>query len=148
MNNWLEFCKAFQVLLLIKTVLTKKIGEMKKLTFCILTAFVLFLVLPAQAVTEKETIKSSMPSSKTAELTDPAVQLARLEEIKAMDISTLSRSEKKELRNEVLAIQSSQHERGGRGYYGHGGRGFGHHRGIFISFGGILLIALLLIVLL
>ena len=121
---------------------------MKKLTFCVMTTFMLFLVIPAQAKAVNETNKSSMPSSKTVELTDPVVQLARLEEIKAMDMSTLSRSEKKELRNEVLAIQSSQYERGGRGYYGHGGRGFGHHRGIFISFGGLLLIALLLIVLL
>jgi len=121
---------------------------MKKLTISILTTFMLFLLIPAQANDVKETNKSSMPSSKTVELTDPAAQLARLEEIKAIDISTLSRSEKKELRNEVLAIQSSQYQRGGRGYYGHGGRGFGHHRGIFISFGGLLLIALLLIVLL
>jgi len=121
---------------------------MKKLTISILTAFMLFLVISAQANELKETTKSSMPSSKTVEMADPAVQLARLEEIKAMDLSTLSRSEKKELRNEVLAIQSSQYQRGGRGYYGHGGRGYGHHRGIFISFGGLLLIALLLIVLL
>ena len=121
---------------------------MKKLTFSILTAFMLFIVISAQANELKEANKSTMPSSKTVELTDPAAQLARLEEIKAMDLSTLSRSEKKELRNEVLTIQSSQHERGGRGYYGHGGRGYGHHRGIFISFGGLLLIALLLIVLL
>ena len=122
---------------------------MKKLTFGILTTFMLFLVIPAQANEIKETNKSSVPSSKTVESTDPEAQLVRLEEIKAMDFSTLSRSEKKELRNEVLAIQSSQYERGGRGYYGHGGRGYGHHhRGIYISFGGILLIALLLIVLL
>ena len=134
------------LLLLINKAL--KFDKMKKLTICILTAFMLFLVISAQANELKETTKSSMPSSKTVEMADPAVQLARLEEIKAMDLSTLSRSEKKELRNEVLAIQSSQYQRGGRGYYGHGGRGYGHHRGIFISFGGLLLIALLLIVLL
>ena len=134
------------LLLLINKAL--KFDKMKKLTISILTAFMLFLVISAQANELKETTKSSMPSSKTVEMADPAVQLARLEEIKAMDLSTLSRSEKKELRNEVLAIQSSQYQRGGRGYYGHGGRGYGHHRGIFISFGGLLLIALLLIVLL
>ena len=121
---------------------------MKKLTFCVMTTFMLFLVIPVKADIVKETNKSSMPSPKSIESAETAVQLARLEEIKAMDMSALSRSEKKELRNEVLAIQSSQYQRGGRGFYGHGGRGYGHHRGIFISFGGLLLIALLLIVLL
>ena len=122
---------------------------MKKLTFCFLTTFLLFLVIPAPVNAANEKNKTSIASTKTIESADPEVQLARLEEIKAMDLTKLSRSEKKELRNEVLAIQSSQYQRGGRGYGGHGGRGWGHHHGgIYLSFGGLVLIILLLIVLL
>jgi len=77
--------------------------------------------------------------------------MARLEEIKAMDMSTLSRSEKKVLRTEVKAIKNDQDERSRR-YRDRGDRDNyynGHHGGtVFIYGGGGLLLLILLIILL
>jgi len=79
-------------------------------------------------------------------------QMARLEEIKAMDMSTLSRTEKKELRSEVKAIKNYQDERSrryrdrdGRGDYNNGRHGGGT---VFIYGGGGILLIILLILLL
>ncbi|MES2575843.1 MAG: hypothetical protein V4572_12940 [Bacteroidota bacterium] len=58
------------------------------------------------------------------------VMFNRLEEIKAMDKSSLSRSEKKELRKEVRAIKSELKATG---------------NGVYISVGAIIIIILLLI---
>lgn len=61
------------------------------------------------------------------------VQLERLDEIKAMDKSTLSSTEKKELRKEVRAIKTSLRSTG---------------NGVYLSVGAIIIIVLLLILLL
>ena len=82
--------------------------------------------LPAMATTNKKTI----PESREAE----AIQLQnRLEEIKALDKSTLTRSEKKALRGEVREIKKELATMAG---------------GVYLSIGAIVLIALLLILLL
>lgn len=86
-------------------------------------------------------------TSNVAEATKDNADLTRLREIRAMDFSTMSRSEKKELRLEVASIQRDQYQRGDNGYRSDGYR---HHGGgvIFIGGGGLLLIILILILLL
>ncbi|AWI27303.1 hypothetical protein HYN49_12530 [Flavobacterium pallidum] len=61
------------------------------------------------------------------------VLLDRLEEIKAMDKSDMSRAERKALRKEVRAIKSELRSTGG---------------GVYLSVGAIIIIILLLILLL
>lgn len=130
---------------------------MKKLALSIMAAFLLLSFIPTQlkAATDNKTV--SMAAPKTVESADANANLARLEEIKAMDMSTLNRSEKKELRKEVRAIKDDQDGRG-RGYQN--GRGRRYHDGgnsgnvgvrgggtIYIMGGGGLLIILLIILL-
>ncbi|MEX2231557.1 MAG: hypothetical protein WD824_05320 [Cyclobacteriaceae bacterium] len=92
-------------------------------------ALVLFLLLafasPAMAATTPETATENREAQ--------ATQLKnRLEEIKAMDKTHLTRSEKKALRREVREIKKELAASGG----------------VYLSIGAILLIALLLILLL
>jgi len=142
---------------------------MKKLSFCIMTAFLLLSFMPARLKAETKQNASTEVITKTVESTDANAslvnktaesadvntvenaranaQLARLEEIKAMDMSTMTSSEKKELREEVKSIQNEQN------YYGdrdgdHHDRDHHHHHGMFIGVGGGLLIIILLILLL
>lgn len=70
----------------------------------------------------------------------------RLVEIKEMDITSLTRKEKKDLRHEVRSIESKLDDRG----RGHGeGHGHGHgYGGVYISVGGGLFLLILLIILL
>ena len=123
-------------------------------------AFMVLSLIPAQlnAANETKTKTESLAVAKTDSPTlavsnDLAVynaQMARLEEIKAMDMSTLSRSEKKELRTEVKAIKNDQDERSRR-YRDRGYRdnyNNGRHGGtVFIYGGGGLLLIILLILL-
>jgi len=88
-----------------------------------------------------------------------AAQVARLEEIKAMDLSVLSRSEKIALREEVKTIQNDrdQYHRRNRGrhlgrrhhhqrdYDGHYYEGLQSGSAIYVFGGGGLLLILLLI---
>lgn len=147
---------------------------MKNLSFCILSVFFLLALIPT--LLKAETDKSNTPTStiKSVESTDnnseasqttPALssdeavliaenakyeaQQIRLQEINDMDKSELTAADKKELRDEVHAIQRDQdrHDRdrdrrdNDNDHRHHGG-------GIYISIGGGLLIILLLILLL
>ena len=79
---------------------------------------------------------STAPRRANVENANPEESLRltnRLEEIKAMDASTLSRKEKRELKREVKAIQHQQHTNSG---------------GVYISVGAAIIIVLLLIILL
>jgi len=100
---------------------------MKKLTLGFMTAFMLLSMLPVQAAGEVRPITNA---TVPAEIT---VMLNRLDEIKAMDLSTLAKSEKKELRKEVRGIKSELKAAG---------------EGVYLSVGAILIIILLLILLL
>lgn len=96
----------------------------------------------------KTTEFTNVKSDEAAFIAEAAIanaQMARLEEIKAMDKSELTASEKKELRDEVRLIQRDQYQRNHGDYDGPR-----HHHGgtIFIGLGGLLLIILLLIILL
>lgn len=92
-----------------------------------------FTLLPASInanggkIVDSLTITQPIDSSNSKEL------VARLEEIKAMDMSAMSRVEKKELRNEVRATKKQLRENDG---------------GIYLSVGAIIIIVLLLIILL
>lgn len=104
---------------------------MKKLTLCIMTAFMLFSVSPTQL---SAISKVSTPTiTTTAESTQATVLTDRLNEIKAMDKSDLKATERKQLRKEVRSLKSQLREIGG---------------GVYLSVGAIILIALLLILLL
>lgn len=138
---------------------------MKKLKLSLLTAFMMLLFIPTQlkaenntntapiaTVTNVDAKSDAVTESEATEIAASNAQLARLEEIKAMDMSTMSRSEKNALREEVKSIDKDQqrwnrrHERDDRGDYdGPRNRHNGHI--YFIGGGGLLLLLLLLILL-
>lgn len=104
---------------------------MNKLIMFTLAALMLLLLAPVQlsAVAGNDPVCD--------QLTVPpeiGLKLARLEEIKDMDASTLVRSEKRELRREIRGIEKDLKEYNGGGLY--------------ISVGAVILIVLLLILLL
>ena len=74
-----------------------------------------------------------MAATKTAESEEADALTARLDEIKAMDMSAMTSIEKKQLRKEVRAIKSDLRQIGG---------------GVYISVGALILIILLLVILL
>jgi hypothetical protein len=121
----------------VKTISHLKMINMKKLTLCLMTAFMLLTIIPTQLKAEKEVTPVSSPATKPAESTETTAEvnaiLARLKEIKAMDMSKLSAAEKKELRKEVrqdrVRIRS-------------------HSNGIIYIGGGTLLLIIILILLL
>ncbi len=124
---------------------------MKKLTFCILATFMLLAFTPKQVKASEETKTVIAATASTDDAAVATAQLARLEEINAMDMSTMTRSEKKELRHEVRSIKSAQDGRGRRDHDGRGGRdndGRRHGGGVFIMGGGGLLLIILLVLLL
>jgi len=138
---------------------------MKKLKLSLLTACLMLLVVPTQMKAVNETTAVTINATKTVEsaktnsnaktdivelaknkldnATDAIEivkvnkQLDRLEEIKKMDVSTLTSAEKKELRAEVKVIKEKQkdHEKSNYDGYSHGG--------VYLLVGGALLIILL-----
>lgn len=149
---------------------------MKKLSFCVMAAFVLLSFIPFQLKAESEKSASTVVTTKTIESTDAnatvatktaestnstsaatisenaraEAQLARLEEIKAMDLSTLTPAEKKELREEVRSIKNEQEFRDRDHDRRHGDydEGNHHHHGMYFGIGGGVLVIILLILLL
>ena len=106
---------------------------MKKLIMCLLIVVNAFTLMPTNLkanggkTTDSLTLTQPIDSSNSKEL------VARLEEIKAMDMSAMSRVEKKELRKEVRDTKKQLRENDG---------------GIYLSVGAIILIVVLLIILL
>lgn len=140
---------------------------MKKLKLSVLTACMLLFFLPIQSKAENETNiasktgiitvetkSNSISETEAIELAASNAQLARLEEIEAMDMSTMSRSEKKELREEVKSIENDQQRWGRRDHDRHGNSDYDgrdsrrHNGGVFLFGGGGLLILILLLLLL
>ena len=130
---------------------------MKKLAFCLITISLLLSFSPSKvkAADEKNPSTTATAKQDVAAETNPettaeaTADLARLEEIKAMDMSAMSRSSKKELRNEVNEIKSKQEGPRGRGHYRHDSYNGRHSGGTFYFVGGGgLLIVLILILLL
>jgi Skp family chaperone for outer membrane proteins len=103
---------------------------MKKAIVFLMTSFLLLAFIPAlKAATE---ITTPLTSTMPVESEKAKALLSRLNEINAMDKANLKRSEKRELRKEVRAIKSELKE----------------SRGVYLTVGAVVLIALLLILLL
>jgi hypothetical protein len=103
---------------------------MKKITMTIMTALMLLTIIPTQS----EARSKSNHSSPAGNPVKPNVLASRLNEIKSVDKSTLTISEKKELKKELRSIKSELKTTGGGG--------------IYLSAGAIIIIILLLIILL
>jgi hypothetical protein len=117
--------------------LARKVREkdpimMKKILVSGLTALMLIAFVPVQGAAFSDTNKAPVSDTNTL-IMRQQVLIERLDEIKEMDKSELTRSEKKELRNEVREIKQEIR---------------GSNRGVFISVGSLVLIAILLILLL
>lgn len=80
-----------------------------------------------------DTITTLLPDNNTEISDEAAVLMQRLDEIKAMDKSDLTSAEKKELRSEVRTIKENLASTGG---------------GVYFSFGALIVIGILLIILL
>jgi hypothetical protein len=118
---------------------------MKKLTLLLLiTACMLLLLVPAQlkAGDNANTKTVSTSATTTAKSAEYNALVVRSNEIKAMDKSVLSSSEKKELRKETRSIKSELKVKGESTWVE------GSNGGIYISVGGVLIIILLLVLLL
>jgi hypothetical protein len=110
-----------------------KLIKMKNLTISFMMAFLFltFSPMPMKAITVS-TIGIAEPT-KTAEQAQAEVLITRLNDIKEMDKSSLTRGEKKELRQETRAIKKNLKDIG---------------QGVYLSAGAIIIIILLLILLL
>lgn len=106
---------------------------MKKLSLCVLAAFMMLAVIPAHLHAATETTPAAMAATKPVESEIADALNARLIEIKDMDKAGLSALQKKELRKEVRAIKSELKAL---------------NSGVYLSVGAILIIILLLILLL
>jgi hypothetical protein len=106
---------------------------MKKITIYIMTAVSLLSFVPTTSKAEAN-LNSKEKIELTAEQAQKAqVMMNRLEEIKAMDKSNMTRTEKKALRKEVKTIKAAMSDLSG---------------GVYLSVGAIIIIVLLLILLL
>lgn len=79
---------------------------MKKIAISVVTASMLFAFSPATAKAGLETNTTSKKAVKVEESAQAQVLLNRLEEIKDMDVSAMSPSQKNELQKEVKTIQN------------------------------------------
>lgn len=106
---------------------------MKNLSILFFAAFVMFTVIPAQlhATTEHLPTSVSAPEPTEAEIAD--MLNARVIEIYQMDLTSLTRSEKRELRKEVRSIKNELKNL---------------DNGIYLSTGAIIIILLILILVL
>lgn len=93
----------------------------------------MFAVIPAQLQAATKTTPATTVATKPIDSELAEALNARLTEIKEMDKSNLSATEKKELRQEVRAIKSELKDISG---------------GVYLSIGAILVVVLLLILLL
>ena len=103
---------------------------MKKLMICIMTAVLLLTFNPTQSIAA-EAVPISTPITNPADVEKVNAMVKRLNEIDAMDKSTLSASEKRVLRKEVRGIK----------------REIQRSTGVYVSVGVLLLIIIILILL-
>ncbi|HRN99875.1 MAG TPA: hypothetical protein PLA69_11295 [Flavobacterium sp.] len=104
---------------------------MKRIVFYLLTALTLSVAPTAQAA--KGATPIEVPNDHKKAEARANVLLARLDEIKAMDKSSMTRAQRKELRKEVKEIRSELRTT---------------NNGVYLSVGAIIIIILLLILLL
>ncbi|MBK7871481.1 MAG: hypothetical protein IPJ74_12805 [Saprospiraceae bacterium] len=104
---------------------------MKRYTLCVAVAFMLFSFIPMQM---KAVIGTNpVPVAAPVESAEVNALTLRLTEIQAINKSTLSSDEKKELRQETRSIKKQLKAL---------------NRGVYISLGSVIIIVLLLILLL
>lgn len=104
---------------------------MKKLTLSLMIMILSLIAIPSTALAGTNgTVANTTTGAVPAEI---QAKYDRLEEIKEMDKSDMTRAEKKELRKEVRAIKSDLRSTG---------------NGVYLSIGAIIIIILLLILLL
>jgi ABC-type uncharacterized transport system permease subunit len=117
---------------------------MKKFTLFLMTAFMLFLFTPGNLKAAKKTseVPTTTTMNNTVNSAEAEARVARFNEIKAMDNSTLNASEKKELRKESRTLKSDIKTDKKSAYNGNG------HGGLYVSVGAAILIVLLLVLLL
>ena len=137
-SNAIIFFGCFKVSFASQSISQNKLIKMKKLTRIAFKVCMLFAVMPLQLIAQNATANIAMlattkESDDAAKTTTSNVLLLRLNEIKAMDKSNLSSSEKKGLRTELKSIKSNMKANGG---------------GLYLSVGAIIIIILLLILLL
>ena len=108
---------------------------MKLFAILLLFASLTPVMTSGKSLEEKETESETEVTVISSETRDAEISamLNRLDEIKAMDMSALSVSEKRELREEVRDIKKAARE---------------SNKGIYLSVGAIIIIVLLLILLL
>jgi len=102
----------------------------------IILFFIILSVIAAPLQTNAGTAKTEKKISfvnKADGENEANILLARLDEIKNMDKSSLDRSEKREIRKEVRSIKKELND---------------NHNGVYLSVGAIIVIVLLLIILL
>src|SRR4051812_24748475 len=104
---------------------------MKKLPFYLMMMVLSLSIYPSTIIAAET--KSSVETNSKEMPAEVKVMFNRLEEIKTMDKSSLSRSEKKELRKEVRAIKAELKTTS---------------NGVYFSVGAIIIIILLLILIL
>jgi hypothetical protein len=105
---------------------------MKNFTILFFAAFALFAVIPVQ-LQATEDLPTSMSAPEPTEAEVAGILNARLVEIHEMDLKSLTRAEKRALRQEVRSIKSELKDLSG---------------GVYLSVGAILIILLLLILIL
>lgn len=105
----------------------------KNITISLMLIGTIFFSNISHATVDKRTTPTSISPVKPMEKDKEAAYLVRLNEINAMDKSTLSHADKKALRKEVRTIKRELASNNG---------------GVFLSVGAIIIIILLLILLL
>ena len=113
---------------------------MKKPILSILTAILLLFFVPAIVRAETDTAKISIVEPAKVDEVDVAALSARVAEIQAMDVSMLSKAEKKAIRKELSGIKSDLKATNKSQKTADGGTG------VYISVGAIIIIILLLII--
>ena len=117
---------------------------MRKLTLSVMAAFALLLVAPTQTKAENETTPVEVVATAPAASVDAGVLIARVETIKAMDVSTLNSSERKELRKELRGIKNDLKDL----KKNDANSSATTNGGVYLSVGAIIIIILLLILIL
>ncbi len=105
---------------------------MKKITLCLMTAFLSLTFIPTQLKADSEKVQTTTAATKASESAKANILLARLDKINEMDKSKMSMQEKLQLRKEVRSIKSQLKDLSS---------------GIYLSVGAIIIILLLIILL-
>ncbi len=118
--------------LIIKHITNPKKNKMKKISFYLMMMVLSLTFVPTTTFAAEKNLTTV--TSNTKEIPENVKKmLSRLDEIKAMDKSSMKSSEKKALRKEVRAINAELRSTG---------------NGVYLSVGAIIIVILLLILLL